>query len=83
TFDQTMIDAFASATDDHQFIHVYPERAAAESPFGGTIAHCFLTLSLLSTMNYNCLPKGREQTRGINYGFERVRVMTPGKSGAR
>lgn len=62
TVDQTMIDAFAAATDDHQFIHVDPERAAAESPFGGTIAHGFLTLSLLSTMNYNCLPKVREQT---------------------
>jgi acyl dehydratase len=83
TVDQTMIDAFASATDDHQFIHVDPERAAAESPFGGTIAHGFLTLSLLSTMNYNCLPKVREQTLGINYGFDRVRFMTPVKSGAR
>jgi len=73
TVDQTMIDAFASATDDHQFIHVDPERAAAESPFGGTIAHGFLTLSLLSTMNYNCLPQVREQTLGLNYGFDRVR----------
>lgn len=82
TVDQTMIDAFAGATDDHQFIHVDPQRAA-ESPFGGTIAHGFLTLSLLSTMNYNCLPKVREQTMGINYGFDRVRFMTPVKSGAR
>ena len=83
TIDQARIDAFADATDDHQFIHVDPERAAAESPFGGTIAHGFLTLSLLSTMNYNCLPKVREQTLGINYGFDRVRFMTPVKSGAR
>ncbi len=83
TVDQTMIDAFAGATDDHQFIHVDPVRAAAETPFGGTIAHGFLTLSLLSTMNYDCLPKIREQTMGINYGFEKVRFLTPVKCGKR
>ena len=82
TVDQTMIDAFAGATDDHQFIHVDPVRAA-ETPFGGTIAHGFLTLSLLSTMNYDCLPKIREQTMGINYGFDKVRFMTPVKCGKR
>ena len=81
--DQTMIDAFANATDDHQFIHVDPERAKAESPFGGTIAHGFLTLSLMSTMNFNCLPKIREQTMGINYGFDKIRFISPVKSGAR
>jgi len=80
--DQPMIDAFAHATNDHQYIHVDPERAAS-SPFGGTIAHGFLTLSLLSTMNYNGLPKIREQTMGINYGFENVRFLSPVKSGAR
>ncbi|OWV83539.1 Nodulation protein N [Rhizobium sp. R72] len=80
--DQAMIDAFAHATNDHQFIHVDPERAA-NSPFGGTIAHGFLTLSLLSAMNYNGLPKVREQTMGINYGFENVRFLSPVKSGAR
>jgi acyl dehydratase len=80
--DQTKIDAFADATDDHQYIHVDPERAKA-SPFGGTIAHGFLTLSLLSAMNYNCLPKIREQTLGINYGFEKVRFMAPVKAGNR
>ncbi len=54
---QEMIDQFADATDDHQFIHVDPERAAkAESPFGGTIAHGFLSLSLLSAMTYETLP---------------------------
>ncbi|MBR0558134.1 MaoC family dehydratase [Ciceribacter sp. L1K23] len=83
TVDQTMIDAFAAATDDHQFIHVDPERALAESPFGGTIAHGFLSLSLLSAMNYDALPKIREQTMGINYGFDRVRFMSPVKSGKR
>lgn len=83
TVDQTMINQFADATLDHQFIHVDPERAAAESPFGGTIAHGFLTLSLLSAMNFDGIPKIREQTMGINYGFDRVRFMSPVKSGAR
>ena len=83
TVDQAMIDAFAKATLDDQFIHTDPERAAAESPFGGTIAHGFLTLSLLSAMNYSALPKIREQTMGINYGFDKVRFVTPVKSGAR
>jgi len=83
TVDQTMIDAFAGATNDHQFIHTDPERAAAESPYGGTIAHGFLTLSLLSAMNFNALPKIREQTMGINYGFDKIRFMSPVKCGAR
>ncbi|WP_337268202.1 MaoC family dehydratase [Oryzifoliimicrobium ureilyticus] len=81
--DQARINDFAKATDDHQFIHVDPERAAVESPFGGTIAHGFLTLSLLSMLNYNCLPTIREQTMGINYGFDRVRFMSPVKAGSR
>nr|WP_316655771.1 MaoC family dehydratase [uncultured Gellertiella sp.] len=80
---QTMIDAFADATEDHQFIHTDPVRAAAESPFGGTIAHGFLSVSLLSAMNYDCLPHIREQTMGINYGFEKLRFMAPVKTGAR
>src|SRR6185369_5655350 len=79
---QDQVNQFADVTHDHQFIHVDPERAAA-SPFGGTIAHGFLTLSLLSAMNYNGLPKVREQTMGINYGFENVRFLSPVKSGAR
>ena len=81
--DQTMIDTFADATHDHQFIHVDPERAKAETPYGGTIAHGFLTLSLLSALNYSALPKIREQTMGINYGFDTVRFVAPVKSGAR
>ena len=83
TVSQQMIDGFADATDDHQFIHTDPARAAAETPFGGTIAHGFLSLSLLSAMNFNCLPKVREQTMGINYGFDKVRFMNPVKSGTR
>lgn len=80
---QTMIDAFADATDDHQFIHTDPVRAAAETPFGGTIAHGFLSISLLSAMNYDCLPTIREQTMGINYGFDKLRFMAPVKTGSR
>ncbi|OOO18123.1 Nodulation protein N [Agrobacterium salinitolerans] len=83
TVDQTMINAFGKATLDEQFIHMDPERARAESPFGGTIAHGFLTLSLLSALNYDALPRIREQTMGINYGFDTVRFVTPVKSGAR
>ena len=81
--DQPMIDRFADATLDHQFIHVDPERAAAESPFGATIAHGCLTLSLLSAMNFDCLPKIREQTMGLNYGFDKIRFMSPVRSGTR
>lgn len=80
---QTMIDAFAAATEDHQFIHTDPVRAAAETPFGGTIAHGFLSISLLSAMNYDCLPTIREQTMGINYGFDKLRFMAPVKTGSR
>lgn len=82
TVDQTMINTFADATLDHQFIHVDPVKAA-ETPFGGTIAHGFLSLSLLSAMNYNCLPSVREQTFAVNYGFDKIRFMSPVKSGAK
>lgn len=80
--DQSMIQAFACATDDHQFIHVDPERAAT-TPFKGTIAHGFLTLSLLSSMNSDCLPKVREQTMAINYGFDSLRFVNPVKVDSR
>ena len=83
TVTQGQIDAFANATEDHQFIHTDPVRAAAESPFGGTIAHGFLSVSLLSAMNYDCLPKIREQTMGINYGFDKIRFLHPVHSGSR
>ncbi|MDF1776977.1 MAG: MaoC family dehydratase [Rhizobiaceae bacterium] len=81
--DQSMIDQFADATHDHQFIHVDVARAKAETPFKGTIAHGFLTLSLLSAMNYSAVPQIRERRMGINYGFDKVRLITPVKSGAR
>lgn len=80
---QTMIDQFADATDDHQFIHVNPERAARETPFGGTIAHGFLLLSLLSAMTFETLPPIEGQGMGINHGFDKMRFMAPVKSGAR
>lgn len=80
--DQAMIDAFADVTRDHQYIHVDPA-AAAKTPFGGTIAHGFLTLSLLSAMGLEAQPKIRGMTMGINYGFDRVRFLSPVKSGSR
>lgn len=82
TVDQAMIDKFADATLDHQFIHVDPERAK-DTPFGTTIAHGFLSLSLLSAMNLSGAPQIIEQKMGINYGFEKIRLMSPVKSGAR
>ena len=80
---QEMIDKFADATDDHQFIHVDPERAVAETPFGGTIAHGFLSLSLLSAMAYETIPPIKEAGIGVNYGFDRIRFASPVRSGAR
>ncbi len=79
---QARIDAFAEVTQDHQFIHVDPERAA-ETPFGGTIAHGFLTLSLLSAMAVEAQPKIKGATMGINYGFDKVRFLAPVKAGSR
>lgn len=80
---QDMIDKFADATDDHQFIHIDPVRAAAETPFGGTIAHGFLSLSLLSAMAYQTVPPLEGAEMGINYGFDRLRFVSPVKCGAR
>ena len=82
TVTQTMIDHFADATDDHQFIHCDPARAAAETPFGGTIAHGFLSLSLLSAFSYETLPRLEGADMGINHGFDTVRFVTPIKTGA-
>ncbi len=80
--DQTRINAFADATDDHQFIHVDPE-AAAKTPFGGTIAHGFLTLSMLSRMSYEValVPEGLKMA--VNYGFDKVRFLSPVRAGKR
>ncbi|MFD2238484.1 MaoC family dehydratase [Aureimonas populi] len=83
TVDQEMIDRFADATLDHQFIHVDPERAKAEGPFGGTIAHGFLSLSLLSTFAYDAMPFAEGARMGVNYGFEAVRFLAPVRTGTR
>ena len=80
--DQGRIDAFAKVTEDEQFIHVDPVQAAA-TPFGGTVAHGFLTLSMLSPMAYSALPRIEGIAMGVNYGFDRVRFLHPVRSGSR
>ena len=81
TVDQARIDAFAGITEDRQFIHIDPEAAAA-TPFGGTIAHGFLTLSLLSAMTYDAVPPLEGVTMGINYGFDKLRFLAPVPAGS-
>lgn len=80
--DQARIDRFAEATGDHQWIHVDPERAARELPGGRTIAHGFLTLSLLPMLSAGIF-RIRERSRGVNYGSNRVRFTAPVPSGSR
>jgi acyl dehydratase len=82
TVDQPRIDSFAEATEDRQFIHTDPAAAAA-TPFGGTIAHGFLTLSLLSRMGAEAMliPDGLKMV--VNYGLDRVRFLAPVRSGKR
>ncbi len=82
TVDQARIDAFAEATEDRQFIHTDPA-AAAQTPFGGTIAHGFLSLSLLSRMAADAMliPEGVKMA--VNYGLDRVRFLAPVRSGSR
>src|SRR5689334_14241531 len=80
--DQERIHAFAEATEDRQFIHVDPD-AAAQTPFGGTIAHGFLTLSLLSRMAAETMLVPNGVKMALNYGFDRVRFLAPVKSGKR
>ncbi|WP_175923164.1 MaoC family dehydratase [Burkholderia latens] len=79
--DQQRVDRFADATDDHQWIHVDPERARRESPFGGPIAHGFLTLSLIPALMTDAMRF--EQKMGVNYGLNRVRFLKPVPVGAR
>ena len=79
--DQARIDTFAKAIDDFQWIHVDPERAKG-SPFGGTIAHGFLTLSLLSHLSERTFSFS-DRRMGVNYGLNRVRFTSPVPSGAR
>ena len=80
---QSMIDRFADATGDHQFIHVDPVRAA-QTPFGGTIAHGFLTLSLMPMLSERANPPVIAGVRmGVNYGGNKVRFVQPVRSGTR
>jgi len=79
--DQRRIDLFAEVTADHQFIHVDPA-AAAQTSFGGTIAHGFLSLSLLSRMAADVMLVPPTMKMGVNYGFERIRFIAPVRSGS-
>ena len=79
---QARIDAFADCTEDHQFIHVDPEAAKA-TPFGGTIAHGFLTLSLASAMSYEAVAPLEDVVMGVNYGFDKLRFVAPVPAGSR
>ena len=81
--DQKKIDAFADLTFDPYFIHTNPEKAKKETPLGGTIAHGFLTLSMLSVMAYDCLPDIEGRTMGMNYGFDKIRFISPVPSGSK
>lgn len=78
TVDQERINQFAEATGDHQYIHVDPDRAAA-TPFGTTIAHGFLTMSLMVLMGYEGSTKLENTVMGINYGFDKLRFINPVK----
>jgi acyl dehydratase len=83
TIDQERINGFADFTGDHQWIHVDVERARRESPFGSTIAHGYLTLSLAAAWQYELgiIPDGT--SGALNYGLDRVRFLAPVKVGAR
>lgn len=80
--DQQLVDRFADVIDDHQFIHVDPVRAASDSVFGGTIAHGFLVLGLLTKLSRQVLPEVANGVVEINYGFDKVRFLAPVRVGA-
>jgi acyl dehydratase len=80
--DQAAIDAFADLTDDHQFIHTDPVRARA-TPLGGTVAHGFLTLSLLSRFAHEVVPPLAGAVMSVNYGIEKLRFLAPVPAGAK
>jgi acyl dehydratase len=82
TIDQQRIDEFAEATEDRQFIHVDPD-AAARTPFGGTIGHGFLTLSMLSRMAAEAMLVPDSIKMAVNYGLDRVRFIAPVRSAKR
>jgi acyl dehydratase len=80
---QEMIDRFADVTGDHQWIHVDPERAKRETPFGSTIAHGFLTVSLLPQLSQQAVNVKGDFKMRINYGFNRLRFVSPVPAGSR
>ena len=82
TMDQQRIDEFADATEDRQFIHTDPQ-AAAQTPFGGTISHGFLSLSMLSRMAAEAMLVPDSIRMAVNYGLDRVRFIAPVRSGKR
>ena len=79
---QPMVDTFAQVTSDEFYLHVDPRRAAA-LPFKGTIAHGFLTLSMLAQMAYQACPSIQETKTGVNYGFNKLRFISPVRAGKR
>jgi acyl dehydratase len=83
TIDQGRIDQFAACTGDHQWLHVDVERSRRESPYGGPIAHGFLTLSLLAPTALDVFIRPAGIAQAFNYGLERVRFIAPVKAGAR
>ena len=83
TVDQGRIDQFAACTGDHQWIHVDVERARNESPLGSTIAHGYLTLSLIAQSSFDIVVRPLGVKQALNYGLERARFIAPVKSGAR
>ncbi|MEN3930513.1 MaoC family dehydratase [Microvirga sp. W0021] len=80
---QTTVNQFADVIDDHQFIHIDPARAASETPFGGTIAHGFLTLSWLTKLGNEVMPALEANEVMINYGFDKVRFVNPVRTGSK
>src|SRR6201994_3579726 len=81
--DQGRIDSYADVIEDHQFIHVDPGRSRRETSFGTTVAHGFLTMSLMSIMSYEVMPVLEGTTMGVNYGFDKLRFLSPVRSGSR
>jgi len=81
--DQNRINVYADVIEDHQFIHVDPERARRETAFGTTVAHGFLTMSLMSIMSYEVMPVIEGATMGVNYGLDKLRFIAPVRAGSR
>ena len=83
TLDQARINEFAHCTGDHPWIHVDPDRAARESPFGGTIAHGYLTLALLAPTTFEVMVANLVLKQALNYGLDKVRFIAPVRAGKR